>query len=124
MYYYAVKHTDFSANPQRSEGSYSKYISLDDKIDGFFFYTSYIKFGIGRTMLESAQEVRHGHLNKDEGKELIKKFDGEYPQKYENEFYEYISMKKDEFLDICDKFRPDHIWEKKSNFWKLKKPIQ
>ena len=124
MYYYAVKHTNFSANPQRSEGTYSKYISLDDKIDGFFFYTSYIKFGIGRTMLESAQEIRHGHLNKDEGKDLIKKFDGEYPQKYENEFYDYISMKKDEFLNICDKFRPDHIWEKKSNFWKLKKPLQ
>lgn len=124
MYYYAVKHTDFSANPQRSEGSYSKYISLDDKIDGFFFYTSYIKFGIGRAMLESAQEIRHGHLNKEEGKDLIQKFDGEYPQKYENEFYEYISMKKEEFLDICDKFRPDHIWEKKSNFWKLKKPLQ
>ena len=123
MYYFAVKNADFSANTQRSEGTYSKYISLDDKIDGFFFYTSYIKFGIGRTMLESAQEVRHGHLNKDEGKDLIKKFDGEYPQKYENEFYEYISMNKDEFLAICDKFRPDHIWEKKSNFWKLRKPL-
>jgi hypothetical protein len=74
-------------------------------------------------MLESAQEVRHGHLNKEEGRELIKKFDGEYPEKYENEFYDYISMKKEEFLETCDKFRPDHIWEKKSNFWKLKKNL-
>lgn len=123
MYYFAVKNTDFNANPQRTEGTYSKYISLDDKIDGFFFYTSYIKFGIGRAMFDSAQEIRHGHITKEEGKALINKFDGEYPQKYENEFYDYISMKKEEFLELCDKFRPEHLWEKKSNFWKLKKPL-
>ena len=123
MYYFAAKHTDFSANPQRTEGTYSKYISLDDKIDGFFYYTSHIKFGVGRAMFDSAQEVRHGHITKEEGKTLIKKFDGEYPQKYENEFYDYISMKKEEFLELCDKFRPDHLWEKKSNYWTLKKPL-
>ena len=123
MYYFAVKNTDFNANPQRTEGTYSKYISLDDKIDGFFFYTSYIKFGIGRAMFDSAQEIRHGHITKEEGKALINKFDGEYPQKYENEFYDYISMKKEEFLELCDKFRPEHLWEKKSNFWKIKKPL-
>ena len=123
MYYFAVKNTDFSPNPQRTEGTYTKYQSLDDKIDGFFHYTSYIKFGFGRAMSDSCEEVRHGHITKDEGKALIKKFDGEYPQRYENEFYDYISMKKEEFIELCDKFRPDHIWQKKSNQWILKKSL-
>ncbi len=122
-YYYSVKHADFLANTERTEGTYQKYASLDDKVDGFFFYTSYIKFGIGRAMLDSAYEIRHGHTTKEEGKALIQKFDGEYPVKYEREFYEYISMNKDEFLELCDKFRPSHIWEKKSNQWVLKKPL-
>ena len=74
-------------------------------------------------MFDSAQEVRHGHITKEEGRALIKKFDGEYPQRYENEFYDYISMKKEEFLELCDKFRAPHIWEKKSNFWKIKKGL-
>ena len=82
------------ANPERTEGTYTKYASLDDKIDGFFYYTSYIKFGIGRAMFDSASEIRHGHITKEEGKALIKKFDGEYPRKYEDEFLNYISMKK------------------------------
>ncbi len=123
MYYFSVKNVDFSANPQRTEGTFTKYSSLDDKIDGFFYYTSYIKFGFGRAMNDSCQEVRHGHITKDEGKSLIKKFDGEYPQKYEEEFLNYISMKKEDFLDLCDKFRPKHLWEKKSNFWQLKKRL-
>ena len=57
---------------------------MDDKTDGFY-YTRYIKFGVGRAMLDSTQEIRNGHINKDEER-LIQKFDGEFPIKYENEF--------------------------------------
>ena len=53
--------------------------------------------------------------------EIVKKFDGEYPQKYENDFFNYISMKKNEFLELSDKFRPNHLWDKQSNRWVLKK---
>jgi len=75
-------------------------------------------------MLETAEEIRHGHTTKEEGISLIEKFDGEYPTKYEQEFYDYIGMNKDEFTEICDKFRPDHIWGKKSNRWVLEKTIR
>ena len=36
MYYYAVKNVNFKPNTERNEGTYSKYASLDDRIDGFF----------------------------------------------------------------------------------------
>jgi len=120
-YYFAVEKTNFVPNDQRTEGTYSKYNSIDDKIDGFFYYTRYIKFGVGRAMMDSAQEIRNGHIKKDEGLALIDKFDGEYPSRYENEFYNYISMNKEEFFNLCDKFRPNHIWKKNSNRWELKK---
>tara|TARA_B100001057_G_C22871317_1_gene959013 strand:- start:4717 stop:5955 length:1239 start_codon:yes stop_codon:yes gene_type:complete len=122
-YYYAVKNVSFSANTERTEGTYQKYTSMDDRIDGFFYYTRYIKFGVGRAMIDSAQEIRNGHITKDEGKALIKKFDGEYPSKYENEFYDYASLSKDEFIELTEKFRPDHLWGKKSNRWELKFPL-
>ena len=64
MYYFSSKNIDFSANPERTEGTYTKYASLDDKIDGFFYYTSYIKFGIGRAMFDSASELDMGILPK------------------------------------------------------------
>ena len=121
-FYYAVENTGFQANTERTEGTYQKYASIDDKTDGFFYYTSYIKFGCGRAMLDSSMEVRNGHITKEEGLGLIKQFDGEFPKKYEKEFLEYISMTRDEFDELCDKFRPNHIWEKKSNRWELKNP--
>ena len=121
-YYYAVENTGFQANAQRTEGTYQKYASLDDKTDGFFYYTAYIKFGCGRAMTDSSMEIRNGHITKEEGLGLIKQFDGEFPKKYEKEFLDYISMTREEFDELCDKFRPDHIWEKKSNRWELRNP--
>ena len=121
-FYYAVENTGFQANTERTEGTYQKYASIDDKTDGFFYYTSYIKFGFGRAMSDSSMEVRNEHITKEEGLGLIKQFDGEFPKKYEKEFLEYISMTRDEFDELCDKFRPNHLWKKKSNRWELKNP--
>ena len=124
-FYYAIENTGFEPNPERTEGTYSKYNSIDDKIDGFFYYTRYIKFGVGRAMMDSAQEIRNGHLNKEEGLSLIEKFDGEYPNKYENEFLKYISMTKEEFESLTDKFRTDHIWKNINGKWELRvKPLE
>ena len=39
-------------------------------------------------------------------------------------FLEYISMTREEFDGICDKFRPNHIWKKNSNRWELKTPLE
>ena len=122
MFYYAVDNVDFQVNTERVEGTYQKYASLDDKTDGFFYYTRYLKFGVGRAMMDSSMEVRNGHITKEEGLSLIKQFDGEFPKRFEEEFFEYINMTKDEFNEIADSFRPEHIWEKKSNRWELRNP--
>ena len=119
-YYYAVDNAAFEANPVRTEGTYSKYNSIDDKTDGFFYYTRWIKFGVGRAMLDSAQEIRNQHIDKEEGLALIRKFEGEYPSRYEKEFLEYISMDRDEFLDLCDTFRSPHLWAIENGHWVLR----
>ena len=119
-FYYAVENTGFEVNNKRIDGTYQKYASIDDKIDGFFYYTSYIKFGYGRAMSDSTMEVRNGHITKEEGLGLIKQFDGEFPKTYEKEFLEYCSISREEFDELCDKFRPKHLWQKNSNRWELK----
>lgn len=122
-YYFSVDKTGFQANPVRTEGTYSKYNSLDDRIDGFFYYTSYIKFGMGRAMQDAAQEVRNKKITTDEAKALIKKFDGEFPVKYYKEFLEYVDMPDREFKDTCDSFRSPHLWAKVKGEWKLRHTV-
>ena len=119
-YYYAVEHTGFQANPERTEGTYSKYNSLDDRIDGLHYYTTYIKFGLGRASYDASQEIRNNHITREEGIALAKRFDGEFPEKYFEEIMEYIEMPPHLFLRLCDQFRSPHLWEKEEGKWRLK----
>lgn len=122
-YYYCVENTGFTANPVRSEGTYSKYASLDDKIDGFHYYLSFIKFGIGRATSDSAHEIRDGHLTREEGITLVKKFDGEFPGKYFKTFLEYCGITEEHFYQVIDSWRSSHLWKRTKSEWKLKHAI-
>jgi N-acetyl sugar amidotransferase len=122
-YYYATEHTGFQANSERTEGTYSKYSSIDDKIDMFHYYTTLIKFGIGRATYDAAQEIRNGKITREEGVQLVKRYDEEFPKKYFNDFLEYISLTSDEFHTIVNRFRSPHLWELNNNSWKLKHTV-
>jgi N-acetyl sugar amidotransferase len=119
-YYYCVEHTGFMANSERNEGTYSKYASLDDKLDGFHYYLAFIKFGIGRATSDTAHEIRDGHITREEGVRLVRKFDGEFPKKYFKEFLEYCDITEDYFWEVIDSWRSPHLWEKVNGQWKLK----
>ena len=121
VYYYAVENTGFKARPHRTQGTFSKYSGIDDKIDDLHFYTTFIKFGIGRASYDAAQEIRNRHLTRDEGIALVNRFDGEFPDRYFNDVMEYIEMKPDHFHELCNKFRSPHLWGKDSmGNWKLR----
>mgnify|MGYP001195062489 CR=1 FL=1 len=122
-FYYSVKNCNFKPRPFRTEGTYSKYNSIDDKIDDFHYYTTFIKFGIGRATYDVSQEIRNNHLNIEEGKKLIKKYDGELPSRYFREVLDYIKMKPSNFHKLTDKFRSPHLWKKTLNGWKLRHTV-
>ena len=120
-YYYAVENTDFKARPFRTQGTYSKYNSIDDKIDDLHYYTTYIKFGLGRTTYDASQEIRNKHITREEAVALVNKFDGEFPDRYFNEIMEYLEIDPDYFkAELTDRFRSPHLWGKNaSGNWKL-----
>jgi N-acetyl sugar amidotransferase len=120
VYYYAVENTGFKARPFRTQGTYSKYNSIDDKIDDLHYYTTFIKFGIGRATYDASQEVRNSHLTREEAVALVKKFDGEFPDRYFNEIMEYLDIKPERFHELCDQFRSPHLWVKVNGEWKLR----
>ncbi len=119
-FYYCVENTGFKPNPVRSEGTYSKYASLDDQLDGFHYYLAYIKFGLGRATSDAAHEIRDGHLTRDEGIQLVNKFDGEFPDKHFQTFLDYCDIDKDYFNEVIDSWRSPHLWRKNDkNDWEL-----
>jgi len=122
-YYYAAEKCGFRSNPKRRDGTYCKYSSVDDKIDDLQFYATFIKFGIGKTSYDAAQEIRCGKINREEGMALVKKFDGEFPITYHQEILNYLGMSEEEFKETIDKFRSPHLWEKIDGKWILKHAV-
>ena len=122
-YYYSVENTGYKARPFRTEGTYSKYNSIDDKIDDLHHYTRYIKFGIGRATTDSSQEIRNNHISREEAKLLVKRFDGEFPVRYFKEIINYLDINEESFYQTCNKFRSPHIWRLINGKWKLRHTV-
>lgn len=118
-YYHAVEHTGFQARPYRTEGTYSKYNSIDDKIDDLHYYTTHIKFGLGRASYDASQEIRNKHLTREEGVALVHRFDGEFPERHFKDVLDFIEMTPEHFFELCDQFRSPHLWQKEDEQWKL-----
>lgn len=122
-FYYCRENNGFEPNTERSEGTYSKYASLDDRIDGYHYYLGFIKFGIGRTTSDAAHEIRDGKITREEGMALVRRYDGEFPRKHYDEFLEYCGISDEEFQDIVDSWRSDHLWHKAADGWALKHTV-
>lgn len=136
-YYFAVEKGGFKASPERTLGTFSKYNSIDDKIDDFHYYTTYIKFGIGRATYDASQEVRSGDITRDEALALIKRYDGEFPERWAEEVFEYLTideatfpvaskmfehpkMNREYFEALTNKFRSPHLWKYQDHKWELR----
>jgi N-acetyl sugar amidotransferase len=139
-YYYSVENGGFQASPERTPGTYSKYNSIDDRIDDFHYYTTFIKFGIGRASYDAAQEIRSGDIYRDEGVALVKRFDGEFPERFADEIFDYLSISPKEFpqasnmfeqpmmdyeyfMHLADTFRSPHIWRFVNGEWRLRSQV-
>ena len=119
-YYFAVEHTDFESNEERTEGTYSKYNSIDDKCDPLHYYTTLIKFGISRTTHDASQEIRNNKITREEAVALVNKFEIEFPARFFNDMLEYLDMTKEIFFATIDQFRSPHLWHRVDNEWQLR----
>ena len=84
-----------------------------------------------------SQELRNGEISFSEGKELVRRYQYEFPKRFENELYEYLSisekdypvaskmfeqpiMSRQYFNRLLDSYRSPHIWYFHNNDWKLR----
>lgn len=119
MFYYASENTGFKSNTERTEGSYSKYSSIDDKIDPLHYYTTFIKFGIGRATYDAAQEIRNGKITREEGVALVKRYDAEFPKKFFPEIVDYMGISEERFWQVINDARSPHLWSLDKSEWRL-----
>lgn len=124
-YFYCVENTRFEANPAgRSEGTFSKYASLDDRIDPFHYYFALLKFGIGRCTSDASHEVREHLIDREEAVSLVGKYDSEYPLPDTVKlFLEYCDLTSELLSDIENRWRNERLWELIGDGWRLRQQV-
>ena len=124
VFYYASEHCGFECNDRRTRGSYSKFSSLDDAMDELHYFTSHVKFSVGRATYDASTDVRWGHRTREEGVALVRKYDGEAPDAETlARCLDYMGIDEPTFWRVIDDARPEHLWERKGDTWKLKHQV-
>ncbi len=117
---------DFWTHPQgRTVGTFTDFDSLDDKVDNLYYYMQYIKFGFGRAVRDASRMIQNGHLTREEGLALARKYDGEFPEEFLDEVLDYLEMDRTEFTEVVDMHRNPEIWKRDAhNDWALRVPLE
>ncbi len=109
-----------TAENGRTDGTFTNFDSLDDKIDNLYYHMQFVKFGFGRAVRDACRMIQNGQMSREEGLELAQKYDDEFPKTYHEEHLKYLSMTEEEFQQAIDKHRDPRIWDDSGNKWKLK----
>lgn len=106
----------------RTDGTFTDFDSLDDKIDNLYYYMQFVKFGFGRATRDACRMIQNGQMTREQGLELVRKYDDEFPKTHFTDNLDYLDLAENEFTEIVDKHRNSEIWTSKGNEWRLTNP--
>jgi N-acetyl sugar amidotransferase len=104
----------FTTYHQTVEGSMVNYENLDNHQTGIHDYFKFLKFGFGRATDLACLHIRRGRLTREDGLEIVRRLDGQFPWEYLGKSLEKIleplQMTVEQFVSIADKFTNKRIF--------------
>jgi hypothetical protein len=77
----------------------------------------YLKFGFGRATQDAGIEIRRGAMDRSQAVNLVRLYDGPYPEEFIGTYLEYFEMTIDEFDAVLDKWVNRDLFEKVDGRW-------
>lgn len=99
------------------ERTYRKMSNLDDRYkNGAHDLLKFIKFGYGRASDHASKDIRSGHMTREEGIEMVRKYDHVVSSDLDH-WLKYVDMTETEFWETADTFRDPRVWWIKDGEW-------
>ena len=115
--------TPFATDPRgRTEGTFTNFDSLDDRIDSLYYHLQYIKFGFGRATRDACRMIQNGQMTRAEGLDMARRYDDEFPQAHLAEVLDFLDMDEATLRSTIDRHRNPEIWVERGNRWELRHP--
>ena len=77
----------------------------------------YLKFGFGRAIQDASIEIRRGAMDRDQALNLVRIYDGLYPEDYIDTYLNYYQMTKKDFDSVIDKWANKDLFNKEGDRW-------
>lgn len=117
---FIIEKYNWEPSRQPFERTYRRMSNLDDMHEnGIHDYMKWIKFGYGRASDHASKDIRTGYMSREQGIEMVKKYDHIKPRRDLERWLDYVDMPEDEFDKIADTFRDRRVWWiQDSKWWK------
>lgn len=102
---------DFGIHPGPREKTFILHGKTDDHANDVHDYLKYLKFGYGRATDDASMEIRHGRMTREEGIELIRKYDAVKPNTLKT-YLDFLQITEKQFYEWLGPMRDTDIWEK------------
>jgi N-acetyl sugar amidotransferase len=101
-------------------GTFTNFSQNDQALYALHTYLMYLKFGFGRANQDACIEVRRGSMSREQAVNLVRLYDGHYPEEYLESYLDYYRMAQEEFDEVVDRYANKELFEKIGQRWKPK----
>ena len=116
-YIVAKEHCRLEEAEDNNSGTFTNFAQNDQALYALHAYMMYLKFGFGRATQDAGIEIRRGAMTRDQALNLVRLYDGYYPEEFIDIYLDYYRMTIKEFNEILDKWVNRDLFEKTDGKW-------
>jgi len=98
-------------------GTFTNFSQNDQALYALHTYFMYLKFGFGRANQDASIEIRRGAMDRNQALNLVRLYDGHFPEEYMSTYLDYYAMTQSEFDEVIDKYANKELFIKTNNKW-------
>jgi N-acetyl sugar amidotransferase len=116
-YLIAKEHCGLQEADSSNAGTFTNFSQNDQALYALHTYLMYLKFGFGRANQDASIEVRRGAMDRDQAVNLVRLYDGHYPEEFIALYLDYYQMSQEEFNEVIDRYANKDLFEKINGKW-------
>jgi N-acetyl sugar amidotransferase len=116
-YLVAKEHCGLKEAEDTNAGTFTNFSQNDQALYSLHTYLMYLKFGFGRANQDACIEVRRGAMDRDQAVNLVRLYDGHFPEEFIQLYLDYYQMTKSEFDAMLDRYANKDLFEKIDGRW-------
>ena len=119
-YLVAKEHCGLKEAEGSNSGTFTNFSQNDQALYSLHTYLMYLKFGFGRANQDACIEVRRGAMDRAQAVNLVRLYDGHYPEEFMEQYLDYYQMTQEEFDAVLDRYANQDLFAKTDGRWKPK----